>query len=726
MADIDNQAALKDFFASASPEADPNKAALKTFFVSSQGEIQSPEQALAAAQRPTTIELNALKAGTGGLLGPWAPTWAKPEPVPGGPLTAEEKWKAGMLSAMPAVAGSALMGAGLAPAGLRAAAALTEAGSATASSAGSEAAQEYAPAIPFLPEAMALGIGTGAAKTSAWLKEQKAIREGTSAATQTAAQEAASTAALQQAKDQQLVIQRLHEDPLNSPLVRATAAAESQEVVAKAQAAHAAQTLQSAAETSIQDAAKMTNSNVVTAEDFGKKAQDIARNWLVKIKPARLQAASDELLSGLPKGTSAADIEAPITNTAGTLQSINTSSGALEDLAQIIKPKLGSQLWKTFESKFESPAATKAIEGLEGDAGAAALPGVPSRPVTLADQMQFRTVLGDAMSDSRISSDVGKENIKKLYSSISDDIRDALLKNGVKPEAFEKYNQISSNTFKTAENEISDIISTPNKSLETIYPEKIARKVDSENGGTWLKNLREDGPELGEIADHYASHILREKVASQEAQLAAPGLGPQQPGPAAAVQGARAGSAEAWHKLSPEAKEAMIPDPSLRAELEKAVVARSSAPELQKEMEAKAAEAKAQAVAAVAKQKAIDLYQAKLAVDSATPAPAAPGKVPEAKGLLGSAAEAAGNWLSSPTTAKALLAGGGGLLGLTQQLGISPEMGKMLASGAMVAPYAIDTVKKGAGAVVKNPLSVRFPAEALAGAESQKQNQLVK
>ena len=74
-------------------------------FLTPQGEQISGQQALALQRRPTAIELNALKAGTGGLLGPWAPTWAKPEPVPGGPLTAEEKWKAGVLSAMPVVAG---------------------------------------------------------------------------------------------------------------------------------------------------------------------------------------------------------------------------------------------------------------------------------------------------------------------------------------------------------------------------------------------------------------------------------------------------------------------------------------------------------------------------------------------------------------------------------------------------------------------------------------------
>jgi len=688
-------------------------------FLTPQGQQVSGQQALALQNRPTVIGQNALKAGTFGFFG-------EQKPVPGGPLTAEEKMKATVLGALPVVGVSALTGGALAPAGLRAAGALAEGGSAALSAGGSEAAQEYAGGIPLLPEALALGVGTGAAKTMGWLKEQQAIRAGTSMAAKTAEQELRIAQDLQAAKNHQQAIQRLHQDPLDSPLARATAAAEAQEAVSKAQAANAAKMLQSTAEITIQDAARMTNSNVVSLEDFGKKAQEIARYWLDKVKPARLEAASNELLSGLPKGVSAADINAPISSTAGALESINTSAGALEDLAQIIKPKLGSQLWKTFESKFESPGMLKGKPGLEGEAGAAAIPETPPRPVTLADQLQFRTVLGDAMADSRISSDVGKDNVKKLYAAISNDIRDALLKNGVSPEAFEKYNIVSSRTFKTAENEISDIISTKNKDLEIIKPEKIAGKIGAEKGGTWLKNLREDGPELGEIADHYASHILRGKVASQEAQLAAPGVGPQVPGAQASVRGARAGQADAWHKLSPEAKEALIPDPALRAEVEKAVVARESAPELQKEMEAKAAEARAQAIEDVKRQKAEDLYQAQLAVDRATPPPSAGGKIPEAKSLLGTAADAAGNWLSSPSTAKALLAGGGGLLGMANHLGVSPEMAKTLVAAGMAAPYVIDTAKKAAGAVIKNPLSARFPAEALAGAESQKQNQLVR
>lgn len=703
MADTDNQVALKDFFATAAPEAnDPNKAALKNFFVSSQGESQSPEQALAAARRPGVVNLNALKAGTGGMLGAmtmgaYQPEWAKQEPLAGGPLTAEEKMRSGVIAALPAVAGSALLGAGFAPAGLRAAGALTEAVTAAKTAGATELEEKYLPGVPYLPEITALGLSVGAAKTMNFLKTQQAERTAAGAGAQSAQAAATAAADLEAAKQRKLEITRLHEDPLNSPVVQATNAAESQEAAQMLQARHTEDTLKSTAEKTIGDTAAATNSKIKTPQEFGEAAQTSARNWLENVKPQQLSNLRQELFSYLPKGSSVSDINAPIHSTVQALEDINQSSGAMEELSQVLKPKLPAQLKRTFENKYESPWATKEIEGLPEQG----VPGKPSEPITLADQMQFRTVLGDALADNKISSDVGKENIKRLYAAISDDIREGLTTNGVPHNAWDKYNFESSRIYHLAENQISDIITTGKAAQETQRPGLIADKIRADKDGTWLQGLRSE-PSLSPIVDYYTSHILRDKVAGA------------------------LGSAAEWRGLSPEAQAQMIPNAQLRDELDKALTLREVAPQLRKAHEEQAVAARQEAIKQAELQRDLAMHQANLDLDSAKASqPVAAGKVPEktgwiaaAKNALTGALEGEKKLLPNQFTGAAL-----GELG-SFAAGLSPELQKLAVAAGVVAPVVLQQGKRVASAVIKDPASLRFPAEALAGAESQ--NQLMK
>ena len=181
------------------------------------------------AQTPASNELdrNALKAGTVGLLdqpklGLHAPAWAQPEKVPGPPLTAGERYGYGALAAVPATA--TIAGAELATGG-GATPAIIGAGANILGALGGQAANEFAPAVPYAPELVGTALGFLGSPLANVARETAAAKAAGTASARTIEQMTQAQAAAKAAKDHQEAIRRLYTDPISGLLSKEEAAA---------------------------------------------------------------------------------------------------------------------------------------------------------------------------------------------------------------------------------------------------------------------------------------------------------------------------------------------------------------------------------------------------------------------------------------------------------------------------------------------------------------------
>ena len=661
----------------------------------------TPQQVIEEMPRQTVLARNALRAGTWGLLdqpklGLHAPPWAQPEKVPGPPLTAGERYGYGALAAVPmtlAAAGAELAtGGGATPA-------IIGAGANILGALGGQVANDLAPKVPYLPELVGMGLGFLGSPLSNLARETAAASAAGTASARTIEQMTQAQAAAQAAKDHQEAIRRLYTDPISGLLSKEEAAAAAEAAANRQQITHATDTGVRQAETQISDVAANLHPTIATAQEFGQSAQEIARNWWNVVKPQKIAQYAQDLYSRLPAGTAVADVPAPINNLAASLHGINTTAGTLEPLAQALKPRLGAQLYRTFENEFESPAATRAVEGLPEQG----VPARPSEPVTLSDLLQLRTALGDAMADSRINSDIGKDNVKRLYAAASADARAALQEVGVNPQYWNEYNEKTSRLYNLAEGPVSDIISTGKAAEETIRPELIADKIRADKGGTWLQAMRSE-PELAAVADNFAAHTLRGKVAGGSAEHKFGGEG----------------SADAWRGLSPEAQAAMIPDAGQRAQLNAAIASREELPKTGKELLDQVETHKMARVQAMKDAHEIAAEEARQQVyDNQVP-----GKVPLPQGPVGNMMDRISSALSEKFGVTGLAATAGGAYTLAHQLGIRPEMLPAITAASATLPWV---AKQGAAAVkslAQSPGNVRFPGYGLVGGETA-DNQLM-
>ena len=655
----------------------------------------SPQQATAELRRQPTLALNALKAGTVGLLdqpklGLYAPDWAQPEKVPGPPLTAGERYGYGALAAVPATA--AIAGAELATGG-GATPAIIGAGANILGALGGQAANEFAPAVPYAPELVGTALGFLGSPLANVARETAAAKAAGTASARTIEQMTQAQAAAKAAKDHQEAIRRLYTDPISGLLSKEESAAAAEAAANRQQISHATDTGVRQAETQISDVAANLHPTIATAQEFGQSAQEIARNWWNVVKPQKIAQYAQDLYSRLPAGTAVADVPAPINNLAASLHNINTTAGTLEPLAQALKPRLGAQLYRTFENEFESPAATRSVEGLPEQG----VPARPSEPVTLSDLLQLRTALGDAMADSRITSDIGKDNVKRLYAAASADARAALQETGVNPRYWNEYNEKTSRLYNLAEGPVSDIISTGKAAEETIRPELIADKIRADKGGSWLQAMRSE-PELAAVADNFAAHTLRGKVAGGSAEHKFGGEG----------------SADAWRGLSPEAQAAMIPDAGQRAQLNAAIASREELPKTGKELLDQVETQKMARVQAMKDAHEIAAEKARQQVYDTQ----VPGKVPSPQGPVGNMMDRISSALSEKFGVTGLAATAGGAYTLAHQLGIRPEMLPAITAASATLPWV---AKQGAAAVkslAQSPGNVRFPVYGLVGGET--------
>lgn len=314
-----------------------------------------------------------------------------------------------------------------------------------------------------------------------------------------------------------------------------------------------------------------------TLQDAGTALQDAGREWLTKTIPGKQNSVWS------PVNTTMTGVPTPLAAFNAALSDINSSAGQLEPLAKLLKPGLPAQLQTVFDRAIGSPSGKPATAAVTGPSSILDPSGVPvskvlspaepAQPITWSDVQKLRSTLGDAMSNPATIRDVGGQNLARLYSAATQDMRNSALVHG-DPEtidAFDAANAESKRLYGIAQGPLARVIGGPTADPRfDPEPGKVATSLLSggRTGDRDIAALAGEGLPVGELA-------------------------------AAQLRTTPAG----WQKLSPEAQATLVPDASARSAIDNSLTLASAAPQKQKAVNA-AADAAHTATVATAKANA--------------------------------------------------------------------------------------------------------------------------
>lgn len=395
-----------------------------------------------------------------------------------------------------------------------------------------------------------------------------------------------------------------------------------------------------------------------TLQQAGEKLQDSARTWINETLPSKLDEVWEPVNAAIP-----ADHQLELGQFGQTLAKINKGAGRLEPLAALMKPGLPAKFKNLLDKQGE-------LEGLASDAEAA------PQSYSWKDVQAFRSNLGEAMGNPQVIKDVGAKNLSRLYAALTMDMRVGADRAGAVP-LFDAANAESTRLYNIAEGPVARVVASGRPSAEDRLPETVAAGLltGGKKGATDLEVLRSEMPEaVNELA---AAHL-------------------RQPG--------------AWEKLSPEAKQALVPDTGAAGQLEASLAAQDAARLNAKQTVAAAVNRHAETVSATnagvkegnfKRAEAVRLAQKERALAEAS--------LPEA---------------STPVTnlTHTVQSGLAGVVGhdLTPyvlnhlQINPNPVVTAGMTAAGLALPYAV----RGAKAVIKNPGNLRLPLIAGAAANN--------
>lgn len=435
---------------------------------------------------------------------------------------------------------------------------------------------------------------------------------------------------------------------------------------AKAEAEAKIGPLNSQAEgTALNVGAKLASSS--TLQEAGTEIQKDARTYINKELPAAQDAVGQKFFSLAPL-----DTPADVGHLAAAGHSIMGDLGPLSKAGQTIAPSKVPQFLKDIEGY-----AKGAAEGL-----------VPQ--ATLGNLKVLRTKIGEAIADPTIAPGMTRQQLEHLYAAATNDMGEVAAEKG--PEAVDAFNQYNAeHTALFANRDLMEkVIKADTEGKETIAPEDAAKKLlaSGKSGGTDLAKFR---ALLPNATDHLAAVALK---------------------------------TGRWGSLSPEARQALLPNDVVRQQVDAAFTARDagvdSANAIRNQQIAAARQAKADLTARLNAQtrqlglQKIDLREKITAAEKGH------------KEAQGTAAQAQAAYEGRPTvpTSNELIAHamqhGLGKMGLSalygeiggQALGLGPQGSAALGAAFGLAPVLskvlTPTVRRGAatGAVAGNPLGL--------------------
>lgn len=415
-----------------------------------------------------------------------------------------------------------------------------------------------------------------------------------------------------------------------------------------------------------------------TLQEAGTKLQEGARDWLSRIMPQKQDQIWSPLNAAVP-----GDTQTSLFSFSRALNEINQSGGKLEPLTALLKPGLPARLQKTLDDILASPAGTKGVPAKTAPSAILNEKGepiiktvkeaVPPKPVTWEEVQKLRSALGESLSVPAVVDDIGRSNLKKLYASLSQDMRGAAAENGA-AELFDEANAQSKALFDIAEGPISRIVKGPRESAADLKPEDAVSRLlaGGKKGASDLETLRAEMPA-----------VVREVTAA----------------------GLRS-NPKFWQELSPEAKQALVPEPRHARALDLAQTARERSKTDLAESRRAAAEAHRKAVADVQKATRAEIEGKVEAFEAAKQEVNA--LQPQAKPPPSGEYE----------VVKAILGEGIGQHALTLMLSPFGLSGPAINQLGGVLGAAAPLVGRGLGAAIEKPARLLYPAVGAMGANA--------
>jgi len=249
-------------------------------------------------------------------------------------------------------------------------------------------------------------------------------------------------------------------------------------------------------------------------QDAGTSLVQKAEDWRDNILPARVKAAWDPVDQLVPGAT-----PVPVAGLEGALTDITTKGG----MAQPLIDALGRN---GIPKKLLDALQNKTAQGQLG----------LGQVYSWDDMRKVRSALGDLMKEPGVLKDISEQDLARLYSATTADLRNAAHSAGGAPalEAFDTANRTSSALYDYARGPVASILK---KDAGGNYspPEVISDRLiaGASKGGSPIAALRAEFP--SEV-DNLAAGMLRD-----------PRVAPR------------------WAKMSEPGKAALLPDPKHRA-----------------------------------------------------------------------------------------------------------------------------------------------------------------
>lgn len=291
-----------------------------------------------------------------------------------------------------------------------------------------------------------------------------------------------------------------------------------------------------------------------TYTEAGTQAQAAARDWLDNQMPAREAALWSGVDRLLPDQT-----PVPLSNFREVLGKLAGKGGKLNSLVQALP---GESMSAGLKAKLDS--LDSLLREQFSWVGKPAVSEYPRTPGAMPDVVPnwrdaraLRTAIGNVMgAPSVVSSGVAKQ-LEPLYAGLTQDLQEAASR--VSPEAraaFDSANVESTKLHSFTKDVISKLLKHDNPEQAGITPEQAASNIlrGGTKGGTMLARLREYLPNA---ANELSAAEIRNRGLESE-----PDLGNLPGSPAHKSFSSR------WGSLSPEMKQALIPDASARAQMD--------------------------------------------------------------------------------------------------------------------------------------------------------------
>lgn len=266
-----------------------------------------------------------------------------------------------------------------------------------------------------------------------------------------------------------------------------------------------------------------------TLQQAGEAVQSNAQDWLKNTLPAKVSAAWAPIDSAVPATT-----PVPTTAFSKALDEIRGQGGAAAPIVSLLKPSLPAKIGGALDE------AT----------------GYGMTPLTYQDMSAVRSAIGGARGTPEVVEKIGDSNLSRLYAAATTDMRNAVGSvDPSLPAAFDAANAESSRLYGIANTIGSKITKSSNPAQNTIAPEAAAKSLlgSGKNGDYFLSQVRSEMPQA---ADELGALKLRQ-------------AGLDDPESVGSVVSNK--FPKQWASLSPEAKEALYPDPAARAKIDATV-----------------------------------------------------------------------------------------------------------------------------------------------------------